>query len=127
MINTKIVTVMLACAVFFLVLDLIRREKLTFKYAAFWIFVSGGAAFFAIFDRVLFRMASFLGFQLPSTFIFFTLLSVFVFLGLLMTIFLCQQNSRNEMTAQKIGLLELEIEQMKSRKVLDNEAGKDDS
>ena len=39
---------------------------------------------------------------------------MFVFLSLLLTVFLCQQNRRNDRMAQKIGILELEIKEMKS-------------
>jgi len=45
--------------------------------------------------------------------VFFVILSVFIFLSLLLTTFLCQQNSRNDLMAQKIGMLELEIKKLR--------------
>ncbi|MBF0521701.1 MAG: DUF2304 domain-containing protein [Candidatus Omnitrophica bacterium] len=98
-----------------LVLELIRREKLTFKYALGWMVVGFLAIFLSIFDKILFHVALFLGFELPSNFIFFSLLSVFIFLSLSLTVFLCQQNNRNDIMAQKIGILESEIAQLKKR------------
>ena len=38
-----------------------------------------------------------------------------VFLTLSLTIFLCQQNIRNDQMAQKIGLLEQEVEELKQK------------
>jgi hypothetical protein len=38
-----------------------------------------------------------------------------VFLSLVLTVFLCQQNSRNDIMAQKIALLEFEIKQLKQK------------
>lgn len=109
----KVLSICLALLVLVFVIELIRRDKLTFKYALSWIIVSSLAVFFGIFDKPLFKIAYFLGFKLASNFIFFSLFSIFVFLSLLFTIFLCQQNSRNDILAQKISILELEIEQLK--------------
>lgn len=109
----KIITMAIASGIFIFVLDLVRREKLTFNYAFAWLIVSLGACFFAVFDQILFKMAFALGFELPSNFIFFSLLGVFVLLSLLMTIFLCEQHKRNDIMAQKIGILEAELRELK--------------
>ncbi len=95
------------------VIELVRREKLTFKYAAGWMMLSVMAIILAFFDNVLFAMARWFGFELTSNFIFFSLLCFFVFLSLLLTTFLCQQNIRNDTMAQKIGILEMEVNQLK--------------
>ena len=111
----KILTISLSLFIFIFILELVRKEKLTFKYALGWMFVSAAAVLLAIFDNILFAVARWFGFELPSNFIFFTLLAIFVFLTLLMTVFLCQQNNRNDAMAQKIGMLEFEIEQLKEK------------
>ena len=111
----KIITISLSFFILILILELVRKEKLTFKYALGWISVSVLAVLLAIFDNILFAVARWFGFELPSNFIFFTLLAVFVFLALLMTVFLCQQNNRNDAMAQKIGMLEFELEQLKEK------------
>lgn len=113
---TKLLAVCVSAAVFLLVIELTRREKLTFKYASGWLIISLSAIIFAVFDQALFSIARFFGFELTSNFIFFTLLSFFVFWSLLMTIFLCQQNSRNDTIAQKIGILEQELNKIKENK-----------
>jgi hypothetical protein len=105
--------ILISSVIFLFVLDLVRRQKLTFKYALAWLFVSAGAIFFAVFKNLLFDISVWAGFELPSNFIFFALLSAFVFLSLLLTVFLCQQNSRNDRMAQKIALLEFEIQQLR--------------
>ena len=108
----KCLAVGISLLIFLIAIDLVRREKLTFKYAFGWLILASAGLFFAVFDRVLFAMAKFFGFELPSNFIFFMLLVFFVFLSLFLTIFLCQQNSRNDTIAQKIGILEFEIERL---------------
>ena len=105
----------ISLTIFFFVIDLVRRHKLTFKYALAWLFVSALALFFSVFSNALFAIATFLGFELPSNFIFFALMCAFVFLSLLLTVFLCQQNDRNDAMAQKIAILELELNELKKR------------
>ena len=113
--NIHVVALVVSVAIFIFVIELVRRRKLTFKYAIGWLIVSGGAIFFAVFYRLLFACAALLGFELPSNFIFFTLFCVFIFLSLLLTVFLCQQNSRNDVMAQKIALLEFELKELKKK------------
>ncbi len=111
----KLLTIILALCMFLVVIELTRREKINFKYAFGWIGVSVLAIVLTVFDHLLVHLAHFLGFELASNFIFFTLLSVFIFLSLMMTVFLCQQDERNDKMAQKIGMLELEIHQLKEK------------
>ena len=102
------------------VLDLVRREKLTFKYASGWIFLTLLGAFFAICDVWIYRLAAWLGFTLASNFIFFVVLLGCVLWSLVLTIFLCQQNKRNDRMAQTIGLLENELEALKRKSLSSN-------
>ena len=100
--------------------DFVRRGKLTFKYAFGWIALSALAVFFIVFDSFLFNFSRMLGFVLPSNFVFFVLLAFFVFFSLFLTVFLCQQDNRNDTMAQKIGILEMEMEELKKK--LDRQA-----
>ena len=115
MLTTKSLAFVLALSMFLFVIELVRREKLTFKYAVGWLTACLIAILSVVFDPILYKISSWLGFQLTSNFIFFGILSVFVFLGLVMTIFLCQQDNRNRIMAQKIALLELEIHKLQSK------------
>lgn len=111
----KILTAFLATAILIFVIELVRRGKLTFKYAVGWIMISLLGLIFVFFDQWLVAVSYWFGFTLPSNFIFFTLICFFIFLSLFLTIFLCQQNNRNDTMAQKIGLLELEISHLKKQ------------
>lgn len=113
----KWLAIIISLVVLLATIELVRRERLTFKYALGWLVISVLALLFALFDQLVFRIAYTLGFELPSNFIFFSLLVFFVFLSLFLTIFLCEQNNRNDTIAQKIGILEFEIERL--NKLLD--------
>lgn len=105
----------LSLAILLFVLELVRREKLSFKYALIWLFVCTLGLVCSVFSEWLFVLSRFFGFEVPSNFIFFGLFGVFVFVSLLLTVFLCQQNRRNDRMAQKIGMFELELRQLKEK------------
>jgi len=113
--NARVLSICLSFAIFVFILNLVRQEKMTFKYASIWIVMALIAIILSVFDQFLFRISSLLGFELPSNFIFFSCFLGVVFLSLLLTIFLCQQNERNDKIAQKLALLENEVQELKSR------------
>lgn len=109
----KVLAFVLSAGVFLFVLELVRREKLSFKYAFIWFFVAVSGMCCCLFSQQLFFVSRLIGFEVPSNFIFFVLLVAFVFVCLLLTVFLCQQNRRNDRMAQQIGLLGLELDRLK--------------
>lgn len=111
--NARILSLILSSLILVFIIESVRREKLTFKYAAGWILVTVGGMLCAVFDQWLARLSAFLGFELVSNFIFFAALNGFVLLSLILTVFLCQQNERNDKIAQKLGILEFEVNELK--------------
>ena len=113
--NARILSMFLSALLFVVVLEFVRREKLTFKYAAGWLLAAAAGFLIAVFDQWVYRLAEALGFRLTSNFIFYVALCTFVFLSFVLTIFLCQQNERNDKMAQKLGILEAEFEELKKK------------
>ena len=113
--NARILAIILSVLVLLFVIELVRRERLTFKYAMGWLLILSLALLSAVFDHHLYRLSAWFGFHLTSNFVFFVILGGFVFLSLMLTIFLCQQNSRNDAIAQKLGILEEELQQLKTK------------
>lgn len=112
----KAVTLFLAFFIFILIIELVREQKLTFKYAFGWLVTSVIAILLSFFDRVLFDAAFFFGFELPSNFIFFSLIGILMFLSIIMTVFLCQQDNCNKIIAQKLAIIESELNKLKEKK-----------
>jgi len=109
------ITVVLFCVLIILILDLIRREKLSFKYAFGWFCGCFLGLALAVFQDVLRALSRMLGFVLMSNFIFFVCVFAAIFLGLLLTVFMYQQQRRNDIMAQRIALLQEEVESLKSQ------------
>ncbi|MBF0479549.1 MAG: DUF2304 domain-containing protein [Candidatus Omnitrophica bacterium] len=110
-----IFALVVSVVIFLFVVDLVRREKLTFKYAFGWLIASFAAVLVTMFPKTIFSVSRWVGFEIPSNFVFFCILGVLVLLSLMMTIFLCQQNRRNEIMAQKIGILEKMLKDLQQK------------
>lgn len=115
MANAKLVAVVVLGVFLVFVIELIRRRKLTFKYAFGWLCAASAALLLAVFDPLISGLSAWCGFELPSNFIFFSLLSGMALLTLLMTVFLCEQGGRNDILAQRIAYLENELRNLKKQ------------
>ncbi|MBU9889690.1 MAG: DUF2304 domain-containing protein [Candidatus Omnitrophica bacterium] len=112
---SKTFAALMTGAILLYVLNLIRREKMSFKYAAAWLMASFLALFFSIKDDWLGAIASTLGFALPSNFIFFLLLIFVLLFSLLLTRYINEQNSRTEALAQAIAKLDLRLQALEQK------------
>lgn len=112
----NIVIIVISITIFLFVVELIRQERLTFKYALGWMLLFAGAAVGAVFEDRLIDLAHIFGFELASNFVFFVAVVFFLFLSMFMTIFLCQQNKNNNVMIQKIAMLEHEILELKRKR-----------
>lgn len=104
--SARLFSFMILMGIAGLILELVRREKLTFRYAFGWLAAVLGGVVIVAADQLVFRLASWLGFRLLSNFIFFCCMGMAVVLGLLLTVLLCRQDQRNHLMAKKIALLE---------------------
>ena len=102
----KIFALITTCFILISVIDLIRRQKMTFKYAIAWLVSSALVIVFTVEDQWIGALAGWAGFALTSNFIFFLLLIFVIFFSLLLTIHINEQNSRTESLAQAIAKLD---------------------
>ncbi len=96
-----------------LIIDMCRRQKLTFQYAFGWLMFALLGLMAVIFEPSVEALSHWCGFIVTSNFIFFCLMVFFIVLSLFLTTFLCQQNKRNDIMAQKIAILDLELKELK--------------
>jgi len=99
-------------AILLFVLNLIRREKMSFKYALTWLAASSLALLFSVQETWLQAISKWAGFTLPSNFIFFLLLLFVLLLGLLLTLYINEQNSRTETLAQTLARLDFRLKKL---------------
>ena len=97
------------------ILDLIRRQKMTFRFSLLWL---GGAVlvlFLAVNDHLLARISHRAGFTLTSNFIFFLFLCFFIVICLLLTLYINEQTTKSERLTQTVGILDLKIRELEKK------------
>lgn len=94
------------------IVELIRRQKLTFKYSMFWLSCAALTLILAFAEPVLWKLANLAGFELLSNFIFFLALGLLCLLCLFQTVYINEQNNRTEKLAQTLALLDARIKNL---------------
>lgn len=114
--HPKIFALIMTFLILTLVINQIRRQKMTFKYALAWLATSAVVLFFTIQDSWVKKLAQWAGFALPSNFIFFLLLIFVIFFSLLLTIHINEQNSRTESLAQAMAKLDYRLKKLEKER-----------
>lgn len=91
------------------IVELIRRQKLTFKYSMFWLSSAALTLVLAFAEPVLWKLANLAGFELLSNFVFFLALGLLSLLCLFQTVYINEQNNRTEKLAQSLAILDAKI------------------
>lgn len=110
--QSKTFAIIMTGAILIYVLNLIRREKMSFKYAATWLVASLLALLFSIKEEWIQAISNAVGFALPSNFVFFLLLIFVLLFSLLLTRYINEQNNRTETLAQTIAKLDLRLNKL---------------
>ena len=113
--EAKTFAMIMSVSIFAFIIELIRRQKMTFRFSALWLTASIVVLVFSCQTEWLSIISRLAGFALPSNFVFFMLLIVFIFQSLLLTIYINEQNSRAESLAQAAAALEYKMKQMEAR------------
>src|SRR3989338_7532898 len=98
--QSRTFVILVAIVILISAVELIRRERLTFKYAASWLGGCTVAFIFSFFPDAIAKLSNLFGFTIPSNFVFFSFLIFFVFLSLFLTLYIDEQSRRTEALAQ---------------------------
>lgn len=113
--QAKVFAVTSSLAILFFVIELIRRQKMTFKYSVVWLLTCLLALSLSLLDQPIQTLSKLAGFELPSNFIFFLLMCFVTLLSLLLTVYVNEQNSRSEILAQSVATLEYKIKKLEAK------------
>ena len=114
--DVKYFVIACSCLVFVFVVEMIRQEKMTFKYAMSWLGLSSLAVLLSLWDGLLLWVSHLAGFAIPSNFIFFLISFFVIFLSLLLTVYTNAQSRRTEILAQSIAILEYKLRERQTQK-----------
>lgn len=111
--HQKVVAVLLAILILGVVIELVRRRKLREEYAFLWIGTGILLFVMATEDRLVLLFQELIGAKLPTTALFFGALLFLMALALQFSIRISKLTFRNKTLAQRVALLEREIEDLK--------------
>ncbi len=113
--QAKTFALVMTALILFFVINLIRRQKMSFKYALAWLLSSSLTILFTVQDSWLHAISKWAGFALPSNFVFFLLLIFVILFSLLLTLHINEQNSRAEALAQAIAKLDYRLKKLEKK------------
>lgn len=113
--SVKHFAILSALVIFGFVIELIRREKMTFRYALSWLSAALLVFLLSANERLLGWLSQIAGFSLPSNFVFFLFVISTILLSLLLTIYANEQNKRSEVLAQSVAILEYRLKRIESK------------
>lgn len=115
-IRFQLLLLVLLITIFFLIVNMVRKEKLELKYSLTWILSILVLALIIIQDKLIYKFSLWAGIVTPVNFIFFT---GFVFsLGITFSLTVAQSRNSNRIKrlSQEIALLCKQVEDMKKNK-----------
>lgn len=104
-ISLKIFLIMLLLLQLFLIINRVKRKKMTMKYASFWIFLIIIMTIVVIFPSIVFKLSELAGFEEPSNMIFLLGFFFLFYVSFIITTSISIQNEKIKLLIQEVSLL----------------------
>lgn len=109
----QIIAIAVSSAIFFIVIELIRRNYLKERYSLIWLAASVALVIFSVWRNLLHYIASVFGIYYPPSFLFLLAIAFLLVLLLHFSAILSSLSESNKRLAQEIGLLKAMLKDMK--------------
>ena len=104
-INLKIFLIVLIFLQFILIVSVVKRKKMTMRYASLWIFLSLIMMIVVIFPKIIFKLSDLFGFEVPSNMIFILGFFLLFYISFIITTTLSMQNRKIKLLIQELSML----------------------
>ena len=108
----KIVAILLAVAMLFVVIELVRKRKLREEYSFLWVGTGVALLTLAIFSNLLTWFQQLVGAAYPTSALFFGGLVFLMLVALQISVRLSKLTFRNKSLTQRVALLEREVHEL---------------
>lgn len=109
-----VVAIVSSTIVFFVVLELIRRDRLKERYSLIWISAASVMVIFSIWRPLLHFIARIFGIDYPPSFLFLLLIGFLIILLLHFSTVISSLSEKNSRLAQEIGILKSQMKNLES-------------
>ncbi len=123
----KVAAIVVAIAVLLLIIELVRRRKLREEYSWLWAVTGAVMAVLAIYQDLLVTLSRWIGAASPVSTLFFGALLFLLTLTLQFSVRLSRLTHRNRTLAQRMALLEKEIERLHEERGRGRRTGKSEA
>lgn len=113
--SANVLAAVAAVLVFVFILWLLRRGALKEKYAVLWLFVSAGAAFFALVPGAARWLADLVGVEIPANLLFFVTLVLLILVSVQLSYELSRYEGKIRRLAEESALLEERLRRLEDR------------
>ena len=111
--HLQLSTIATSLILIFLIVRGVRHEWIQLKYSLIWLGIGFGILLFAIFPELGTLLAVTLGIDLPANALFFIAIIVILLLVFQLMLILSKTEEKQRLLAQRLAILELELEQTK--------------
>lgn len=112
--NLRILLCIFALISFFIILRLLKKNKIPVKYSIIWFFSAFIILLMSIIPDYMMKITSLIGFQAASNFVIGVILTLLLFITMALTIIVSEQKKQIKLLIQEVSLL-------KSKKEKNNE------
>jgi Uncharacterized conserved protein (DUF2304) len=116
-IRNKVVALVFGVGLLIIIIDLVRRRKLREEYSWLWLMTGAGILVLSLWFDLLKWITHLVGAITPSSTIFLFAFLFLIFISLHFSVVISKLTDRNKELAQRYALLEMEIRELKKRKL----------
>ncbi len=116
-IRNKIVALVFGVGMLIIIIDLVRRRKLREEYSWLWLMTGAGILILTLWFDLLKWLTHLVGAITPSSTIFLFAFLFLIFISLHFSVVISKLTDRNKELAQRYALLEIEIRELKKKKL----------
>jgi len=116
-IRNKVVALVFGVGLLIIIIDLVRRRKLREEYSWLWLMTGAGILILSLWFDLLKWVTHLVGAITPSSTIFLFAFLFLIFISLHFSVVISKLTSRNKELAQRYALLEMEIRELKKKKL----------
>ena len=115
-ISLKIFLLILLFSQLFLIVKIVKRKKMTIKYACFWIFLILLMGIITVFPEIVYKLSSLFGFEVTANMIFLLGFFFLFYIAFVITTSVSIQNERIKSLIQEVCILKESVSNDEKRK-----------
>lgn len=108
-INLQIVSCLFILTILILIIYILRKGRITVKYALVWIMAAIILLLFLVFPGLFIGLTKLLGFNIGSNMVFAGLIALLMFINIILTVIVSGQNNKIRLLIQEVSMLKEKI------------------